>query len=93
MNCWKRVASTRCEKFPEWARIAGAIAELARTGRWTYLEHLRGAGEVRDVFRAIPGVGPILAKRLHQTLQVETLEQLEATLRVRPLIAIAVKHL
>ena len=62
------------------SRIAGGLAELARTGRWTYLEQLRGSGEPRDVFCAIPGVGPILAKRLHETLHVETLEQLEAAL-------------
>ena len=61
-------------------RIAGGLAELARTGRWTYLERLRGSGEPPDVFCMIPGVGPTLAKRLHETLHVETLEQLEAAL-------------
>jgi DNA polymerase/3'-5' exonuclease PolX len=61
-------------------RIAGGLAELARTGRWTYLERLRGSGEPPDIFCAIPGVGPTLAKRLHETLGVETLEQLEAAL-------------
>jgi predicted flap endonuclease-1-like 5' DNA nuclease len=61
-------------------RIAGGLAELARTGRWIYLERLRGSGEPRDVFCAIPGVGPTLAKRLHETLHVESLEQLEAAL-------------
>jgi len=61
-------------------RIAGGLAELARTGRWTYLERLRGSGEPRDVFCTIPGVGPIFAKRLHEALHVETLEQLEAAL-------------
>ena len=38
------------------SRIAGGLAELARTGRWTYLEQLRGSAEPRDVFCAIPGV-------------------------------------
>lgn len=61
-------------------RIAGGLAELARTGRWTYLERLRGSVEPHDIFCTIPGVGPILAKRLHETLHVETLEQLEAAL-------------
>ena len=41
-------------------RIAGGLAELARTGRWTYLERLRGSVEPHDVFCTIPGVGPIL---------------------------------
>ncbi len=62
------------------ARIAGGLAELARTGRWAYLERLRGSAEPRDVFCAIPGVGPILGKRLHETLHVDTLEQLESAL-------------
>ncbi|MCK6449494.1 MAG: helix-hairpin-helix domain-containing protein [Alphaproteobacteria bacterium] len=61
-------------------RIAAALAELARTGRWIYLERLRGSAEPRDVFSTIPGVGPALAERLHETLHVETLEQLEAAL-------------
>jgi len=62
------------------SRIAGGLAELARTGRWTYLERLRGSGEPDDVFCTIAGVGPILAKRLHETLHVDSLEQLEAAL-------------
>jgi predicted flap endonuclease-1-like 5' DNA nuclease len=70
-------------------RIAGGLAELARTGRWTYLERLRGSGEPRDIFCAIPGVGPTLAKRLHETLHVETLEQLEAALHEKHGTAVA----
>ncbi|PWB59616.1 MAG: DNA-binding protein [Bradyrhizobiaceae bacterium] len=61
-------------------RIAAALAELARTGRWIYLERLRGSAGPLDVFCSIPGVGPALAKRLHESLHVETLEQLEAAL-------------
>lgn len=60
--------------------IAGALAEMVRTGRWTYLDRLRGSAEPQDVFCAIPGIGPGLAKRLHEALNVETLEQLEAAL-------------
>jgi len=70
-------------------RIAGGLAELARTGRWTYLERLRGSAEPRDIFCAIPGVGPILAKRLHEALHVETLEQLEAAVHERRAKAVA----
>ena len=60
--------------------IAAAIAEMATTGRWAYLQRLRGSAEPEDVFCAIPGVGPKLAKRLHEELNVGTLEQLEAVL-------------
>lgn len=70
-------------------RIAGGLAELARTGRWTYLERLRGSAEPHDVFCTIPGVGPTLAKRLHEKLHVETLEQLEAALHGRDARAVA----
>ncbi len=61
--------------------IAGALAEMVRTGRWTYLDRLRGSAEPQDIFCAIPGIGPELAKRLHEVLDVETLEQLEAALQ------------
>lgn len=70
-------------------RIAGGLAELARTGRWTYLERLRGSAEPHDIFCTIPGVGPILSKRLHETLHVETLEQLEAALHEKDGDAVA----
>jgi len=60
--------------------IAGSLAELAHTGRWAFLDRLRGSAEPRDIFCTIAGVGPVLAKRLHETLHVETLEQLEAAL-------------
>ena len=70
-------------------RIAGGLAELVRTGRWTYLERLRGSTEPRDVFRAIPGIGPALATRLHETLHVETLEQLETALHEKAAKSVA----
>jgi hypothetical protein len=70
---------TALDRIPNVGRgIATALAEMVHTGRWTYLERLRGSTEAHDVFQAIPGVGPVLAKRLHEALGVETLEQLEA---------------
>jgi hypothetical protein len=57
--------------------IASAIEELVRSGRWSQLERLRGTLEPETVFQAIPGVGPALAHRIHETLEVETLEALE----------------
>lgn len=58
--------------------IAGAIAEMLRTGRWGFLERLRGGSDPERVFRMIPGVGPKLARLLHENLHVDTLEGLEA---------------
>lgn len=59
------------------SKIAAAIAEMLRTGRWSQLERLRGTLDPEQVFRAIPGVGAGLARRIHDTLHVDTLEALE----------------
>lgn len=58
--------------------IASAIAELLTTGRWAQLERLRGTADPVALFQTIPGVGEDLARRLHDTLGVESLEALEA---------------
>lgn len=57
--------------------LAAAIAEMVRTGDWVQLRRLRGAIEPERLFRAVPGIGPALAKRIHDRLGVETLEALE----------------
>jgi putative hydrolase len=59
------------------AGIAGAIAEMASTGRWAQLERLQGVLAPEQLFRSLPGIGPKLAERLHDELEIETLEQLE----------------
>jgi hypothetical protein len=58
-------------------RIAAAIVEMLRTGRFGQLERLRGSLDPERLFRVIPGVGPTLARRIHETLHVDTLEALE----------------
>lgn len=57
--------------------LASAILELVRTGRWTQLERLRGAADPEALFQIIPGIGPGLARRIHEHLDCETLEALE----------------
>lgn len=57
--------------------IALAIDEMLRTGRWQQLERLRGSLDPERVFRSIPGVGRKLARRIHDTLEVDTLAALE----------------
>lgn len=57
--------------------IASSIAELLRTGRWSRLERLRGALNPQTLFQTVPGIGPRLAARIHDQLDVDTLEQLE----------------
>jgi len=58
--------------------IAAAIAEMLATGRWARLELARGDSDAEAVFRSIPGVGPELARQMHESLGVDTLEALEA---------------
>jgi len=58
--------------------IASAIAELLETGHWQMLDRLRGHADPAALLRLIPGVGPALAQRIHDTLHVETLEDLES---------------
>ncbi|MCC6608150.1 MAG: DNA-binding protein [Burkholderiales bacterium] len=60
------------------AGIAAAIAEMVITGRWSQLERLRGSVEPEGLFQSVPGIGPELARAIHDTLHVDTLEALEA---------------
>lgn len=57
--------------------LAAAIDEMVRTGRWMQLERLRGTAEPEAVFQTVPGIGPGMAQRIHETLDIETLEDLE----------------
>ncbi len=58
--------------------IAAAIAEILACGRWGRLERLRGEVDAEALFRTIPGVGPELARQIHDELHVDNLEALEA---------------
>lgn len=62
--------------------IAGAIAEMTETGRWTQLERLRGELAPEKLFRTLPGIGPKLAEMLAGETDAETLEELETALRL-----------
>ena len=57
--------------------IASSIAEIARTGRLSQLERLRGSVEPEALFRTIPGIGVESARLIHDALHVDTLEELE----------------
>ena len=56
---------------------AGAIAEMLTTGRWGFLEHLKGSAEPEALFRAVPGIGRVLARRICGALHIGTMEALE----------------
>lgn len=57
--------------------LAAAIADIARFGRLPRLERLRGSADPEALFRTVPGLGEQLARRLHEELDVDTLEELE----------------
>ena len=59
------------------AGLALAINEIAKTGRLARLDRLRGSADPETVLRALPGIGPRLARKLHEALDVSSLEALE----------------
>ncbi len=65
-------------KLPAIGRgLAASIAEIARTGRLSQLDRLRGSADPEVLFQSVPGIGPSLAHAIHNNLHVETLEALE----------------
>ena len=58
--------------------IAGAVSEMLATGRWGFLERLKGAADPEALFCSIPGIGASLAHKIQATLQIDSLEALEA---------------
>jgi putative hydrolase len=57
--------------------LAGAIAEILASGRWSRLDRLRGEADPLHVLQTVPGIGEELSRRIHDELGVETLEALE----------------
>jgi DNA polymerase (family 10) len=57
--------------------LARSIEEIVRRGRLAMLDRLRGEVSPEDLFISLPGVGEVLAQRIHEELGVETLEELE----------------
>ena len=51
---------------------------LNSTGRWAQLERLRGEADPESLFRTVPGIGPALARTIHDSLHLDSLEGLEA---------------
>jgi DNA polymerase (family X) len=59
------------------AGISSAIAEMLITGAWSQLERLRGGSEPEKLLRTVPGIGPELARGIHDELHIDTLYALE----------------
>jgi hypothetical protein len=58
-------------------RLARTIAEIVETGRLRLLDRLRGETDPEAVIATIAGMGPQLARRVHEDLGIATLEELE----------------
>jgi hypothetical protein len=67
------------------ASIGSAIAEMLTSGRWGFLDHLKGTVSPETLFQSVPGIGPALARRVCETIHVHTLEALEAAAHDRRL--------
>lgn len=56
-------------------RLAVTLEQLLLTG---HIPHVEGLGaRPEDLFGSVPGIGPETARRIHDTLKIETLEELE----------------
>ena len=58
-------------------RLARAIIEILRTGKSTVQQRLQGEVGPHRLFASLPGIGEVLADRIHHELGIETLEALE----------------
>jgi DNA polymerase (family X) len=58
--------------------LAHSIYTLASTGRLPMLARLRGESDPVALLASVPGIGKVLAARLHEDLGIDTLEDLEA---------------
>lgn len=58
-------------------KLAGVITEFVQTGRSGLLDRLRGEVTPEKVFDQVPGIGPELAERIVQELDIDSLEELE----------------
>jgi hypothetical protein len=57
--------------------MAAHVAELVHRGGLSLLDRLEGEVSPERLLATVPGIGPELAARIHETLAVETLEDLE----------------
>lgn len=57
--------------------LARFIHQLVNTGRLPMLDRLRGESDPITLLRTVPGIGKVMAERVHDELGIETLEELE----------------
>ena len=59
-------------------RLATTLRTLITTGRLPMLDRLRGETDPVALLESVPGIGHVLAERLHDELGIDSLEDLEA---------------
>jgi putative hydrolase len=77
-------------------RLTAALRTLILTGRLPMLDRLRGETGPAALLESVPGIGPVLAERLHGELGIDSLEDLEAAAhdgRLRSLAGIGDKKI
>lgn len=57
--------------------LAHSIEQVIQTGKLNLLERLRGETAPENVLATVPGIGPKLASRIHEHLDIETLGELQ----------------
>lgn len=57
--------------------LARFVYQMVTTGRLPILDRLRGESDPITLFRSVPGIGRVLAERLHDELGIQSLEELE----------------
>lgn len=57
--------------------LARAVRQLIETGRLATLERLRGESDPAALLASVPGIGHTFARRIHDRLGIESLEELE----------------
>jgi putative hydrolase len=76
--------------------LARSIHTLVTAGRLPMLERLRGEADAVAMLASVPGIGKVLAQRLHHDLGIDTLEDLETSAyngRLANLVGIGPKRL
>lgn len=58
--------------------LARSLERLTKTGRLPLLEQLRGVYGPEEKIATVPGIGPKTAARIHQSLGISTLAELQA---------------
>jgi hypothetical protein len=59
------------------SRLSYALEELARTGEFRALSAEGGQNHPEEILESLPGIGPHLARHIHEQLGIRTLEEIE----------------